>query len=386
MDDLTTTRTTALDRAQTLFDLISGEAQASERLGRLTDGVAAAMHEARLFEILIPERYGGWGGTMGELFATVEEIARADGSAGWCASLNNIITLTAFMGLPPEGREEVFGHGPVACWAALAPNATAVPEAGGFRITCPGAFGSGSSLAGWVLVASNREGAGAGDGEYRAYLVPKADVEIKEGSWDVMGLRATASLDYSIKDCFVPMRHTWTYSWTSKFVDGPLAATDSVRLNAIGVAGFASGIAKRALGELVQSAVKTKRIAGDGVQAEDNVVQFGVGDLDGRLRAARGHLLALVAAQDERIARGRPTSFEEVIELSQATHILTRAAREMVIFAFDYSNTSVVYARQPIQRCLRDIFTGLKHAAFTPALLSRIGKVRLGLPYAGVAL
>jgi len=75
-----------------------------------------------------------------------------------------------------------------------------------------------------------------------------------------------------------------------------------------------------------------------------------------------------------------------VIELSQATHVLARAAREMVIFAFDYSSTSVVYARQPIQRCLRDIFTGLKHAAFTPSLLGRVGKVRLGLPYGGGAL
>ena len=383
MDDLSA-RATPLDRARSLFDLIDLEAQASERLGRLTDTVAGAMLDARLFEMLIPERYGGWGATMAAFFEAVEEIARADGSAGWCASLCNIITLTAFMGLPPEGRDEVFGHGPVTCWAALAPNAVATPEAGGFRVDCPGAFGSGSSLASWVLVASNLEDAGAG--EYRAYLVPKAEVEIKEGSWDVMGLRATASLDYAIKDRFVPARRTWTYHWTSKSADGPLAATDSVRLNAIGVAGFASGIAKRALGELVRSASTTRRIAGDVVQAEDNVVQFGVGDLDGRLRAARSHLLALVAGQDERIAVGRPTSFEEVIELSQATHVLARAAREMVIFAFDYSSTSVVYARQPIQRCLRDIFTGLKHAAFTPSLLGRIGKVRLGLPYGGGAL
>ena len=383
MDDLSA-RATPLDRARSLFDLIDLEAQASERLGRLTDTVAGAMLDARLFEMLIPERYGGWGATMAAFFEAVEEIARADGSAGWCASLCNIITLTAFMGLPPEGRDEVFGHGPVTCWAALAPNAVATPEAGGFRVDCPGAFGSGSSLASWVLVASNLEDAGAG--EYRAYLVPKAEVELKEGSWDVMGLRATASLDYAIKDRFVPARRTWTYHWTSKSADGPLAATDSVRLNAIGVAGFASGIAKRALGELVRSASTTRRIAGDVVQAEDNVVQFGVGDLDGRLRAARSHLLALVAGQDERIAVGRPTSFEEVIELSQATHVLARAAREMVIFAFDYSSTSVVYARQPIQRCLRDIFTGLKHAAFTPSLLGRVGKVRLGLPYGGGAL
>ena len=32
----------------------------------------------------------------------------------------------------------------------------------------------------------------------------------------------------------------------------------------------------------------------------------------------------------------------------------------------------------PIQRCLRDIFAGLKHATFTPSILARIGKARLG--------
>ena len=383
MDDLST-RATPLDRARTLFDLISGEAQASERLGRLTDPVAGAMHDARLFEILVPERYGGWGAGMAAFFEAVEEIARADGSAGWCASLCNVITYTVFMGLPPEGCDEVFGRGPVACWAALAPNAVATPEADGFRVSCPGAFGSGSSLASWVLVAANAGEPGAG--EYRAFLVPKAEVEIKEGSWDVMGLRATASLDYAIKDRFVPERRSWTYRWSTPMESGALSATASVGRNAVGLAGFASGIARRALSEFALSATRTRRVAGDGVQAEDQVVQFGVGELDGRLRAARGHLTRLIAALDERAASGRPATFEEGIELQQATHTLARAAREMVIFAFDYSSTSVVYARQPVQRCLRDLFTGLKHAAFTPSLLGRIGKVRMGLPYGGSAL
>jgi alkylation response protein AidB-like acyl-CoA dehydrogenase len=236
-----------------------------------------------------------------------------------------------------------------------------------------------------VLVAANIGTPGAG--EYRAFLVPKAEVEIMEVSWDVMGLRATASLDYAITDRFVPAHRSWTYRWTPLGNEpGPLSATESVRLNAIGLAGFASGIARRALSELMQSAVKTKRVAGDGVQAEDSVVQFGIGELDGRVRAARSHLSTLVAAFDERAAAGRPITFEETIEISQATQTLARAARELVVFAFDHSSTSVVYARQPIQRCLRDIFTGLKHAAFTPSLVSRIGRVRMGLPYGGTAL
>ena len=51
----------------------------------------------------------------------------------------------------------------------------------------------------------------------------------------------------------------------------------------------------------------------------------------------------------------------------------------MVVFSFGYAGTSVIYARQPLQRCLRDIFTGLKHAAFTPAHLSMFGKTQLGM-------
>jgi len=66
-------------------------------------------------------------------------------------------------------------------------------------------------------------------------------------------------------------------------------------------------------------------------------------------------------------------------ELYQAAYILSRAARDMVVFAFDNSGTSVVYATNPLQRCFRDIFTGLKHASFTPAILGRLGKVRLGI-------
>ena len=45
------------------------------------------------------------------------------------------------------------------------------------------------------------------------------------------------------------------------------------------------------------------------------------------------------------------------------------------------AGTTVVYAINPLQRCLRDIFTGMKHGVLTPAILGRIGKVRLGLEF-----
>jgi hypothetical protein len=74
------------------------------------------------------------------------------------------------------------------------------------------------------------------------------------------------------------------------------------------------------------------------------------------------------------------------LDMMQAFHTLTRAARDMTVFAFDQAGTTVVHATNPLQRCLRDIFTGLKHGVVTPAILGRIGKVRLGLEYGQIRL
>jgi hypothetical protein len=80
---------------------------------------------------------------------------------------------------------------------------------------------------------------------------------------------------------------------------------------------------------------------------------------------------------------GRPDP-GRAFDMHQAAQTLTRAARDMTVFAFDNAGTTVVMATNPLQRCLRDIFTGLKHAILTPAILGRIGKVRLGLEFGAV--
>jgi alkylation response protein AidB-like acyl-CoA dehydrogenase len=129
-----------------------------------------------------------------------------------------------------------------------------------------------------------------------------------------------------------------------------------IRLNAIGLTAFASGIGQRALSELITSAKKTKRSVAEGVQADDTVVQFGIGELDGRMRAARSHLMGLVSALDERAVEGRATSVEAGLEMSLACQILARASRDMVVFAFDYASTSVVYAPTPATMPARHIY------------------------------
>ena len=381
--EMTVVRTIPLDRAKAISDLIAEQALASERMGRLTDKVATALLNANLFSVLVPEAEGGLGGTGVELFEATEEIARADGSAGWCMAISNAISGFVCKGASAKAREEVFGNGPVACWATLLPKATSVGVKSGFRVSGNFAWGSSSSLSRWVLVPARLEDR---DGKqwFRAHLLPAKDADIKEGSWDVMGLRGTASIDYSIADKFVPAHRTFEYPFV---VEGDLqkpSAQGLIQRGQPGLAAFASGIGFRALAELIAAAPKTKRLLAEGTQADDNVVQFGIGELEGRLRAARAHYLNLIAAQDKAIARGLVPAPASALDAQQAFQTLARAARDMTVFAFDNAGTTVVLATNPVQRCLRDIFTGLKHGILTPAILGRIGKVRLGLDYGTV--
>jgi hypothetical protein len=153
----------------------------------------------------------------------------------------------------------VFGNGPVACWATLLPKAKSVEDKGGFRVSGNFAWGSSSSLSRWVLVAEPLD---ERDGRqwFRAHLLPKEDVEIKEGSWDVMGLRATASIDYVISDRFVPAHRTFEYPFLSDGNPQHASALGLVELGRPGMAAFTSGIGLGALAELVAAAPKTKRL------------------------------------------------------------------------------------------------------------------------------
>ncbi len=372
-----------LDRAKAVSGLIDEEALAAERLGRLTDRVAAALLEANLFSILLPKAAGGLGGTRIEYFEAVEEISCADGSAGWCVALCSGINSFIHDGLGPEARDEIFGNGPVACWATLLPRGISIEAEGGFRLSGNFAWGSGSSLSSWVVVPARLDDR---DGQqwFRAHVVPKQDAEIKEGSWDVMWLRATASIDYTIADKFVPARRTFEYPFLAENNPQGPSARSLTQVGQIGMAAFASGIGRRAIAELLAAAPKIKRIAAEGMLADDNLVQFGIGEIEGRWRAARRHYVGILGGLDQLADRGGIADPADALDALQAVHTLTRVARDMTVFAFDNAGTSVVLASNPVQRCLRDIFTGLKHGLLTPQILGRIGKVRLGLEYGAV--
>lgn len=368
----------AVERARSLHDVISADAAEAERARRLTDRTVAALLDANLFSQLLPVSDRGLGAGREDFFETVEEVARADGSAGWCLSTCSMANALTHLALPEEGRREIFGSGPVAIWASLIPCARSEPAEGGHVLSGSFAWGSGSSCSDWAIVAEPLPE--RTDGQWsRAYVVPKSDVAIDPDSWNPMGLKATASVDYRIDEVFVPASRSFEYPFLQGERPGWISTYGAALLNQIGLTGFASGVAARALGELVSRAPAIRRSGALASLAEDEVTQHGIGVHAGRLDAARGHFLALLAEQDRCLAESGAIRPDLALASPHATQTLIQAARNATVFAWDCASSAVVLGDDPLQRCLRDIFTGLKHVTFAQAALGRAGKARLGI-------
>ncbi len=368
----------ALDRAKSLHDLIASEASEAESLGRLTDPVVQAMLDQGLFSLLLPRSAGGFGVSLPEYFEAVEEVASADGSAAWCMAICNATNLMFHRAAPEQGRQEIFGNGPVALWTCLLPFAKSAPAQGGFLVSGKFSWGSGSSIATWVLVTESlpdRE-----DGQwFRSYVVPKSEVSIVPDSWQVLGLKGTSSADYVIDEAFVPRHRSFEYPLFDAAGAYPISTLESASYHQIGMAAFASGVARRAVSELASVAGGVRRIKASSSQAEDEAIQQGLGETQSWLAAARGYYLALLAEQEAHFEANGRTSREIAEKCLYTANLVGRAAREATIFAFDNAGTGAIWLDNPIQRCLRDIFAGLKHPVFGSIHLRGLGKQMLGI-------
>ena len=98
-----------------------------------------------------------------------------------------------------------------------------------------------------------------------------------------------------IDEAFVPRHRSFEYPLLDAAGAYPISTLESASYNQIGMAAFASGVARRAVSELASVADGVRRIKASSSQAEDEAIQQGLGETQSWLAAARGYYLALLA-------------------------------------------------------------------------------------------
>jgi alkylation response protein AidB-like acyl-CoA dehydrogenase len=230
------------------------------------------------------------------------------------------------------------------------------------HITGNYSFGSGLEHADWA-------GSGSftapeeGDPDYIFAVVPKGEADVL-GNWDVMGLRSTASYDYTI-DSFVPADRTFSMFGFTRYRGGPQFDLGILYMTEIGHAGWGLGVLRRAIDEAAVIARTKQRMTGKSSLAEDPRFQYDLAEAESLHRAGDLWIRSAFATAEQSAVDGAP-DHDAVGEALQATAWLTQQATVAIQTLYRHIGTTAL-RDGAFQRCFRDIHAGSQHAMVSPA-------------------
>ncbi len=371
-------RTALLQAVDDIRATLTADAHASETLRTLPDASVQALTETGLFAMKCPAELGGAEADPVTQIEVIEAVTAIDPSAGWSLMIGNgsISVVGAF--LPDEAIAHIFtGARPPRTAGALMPG-TAVPVEGGYQVTGHWSWGSGVRHAEWLsaqtLVPSNGD-----DHPYpRMVVFPAAQATIDD-NWHVAGLKGTGSCDFSVSDLFVPEAFTFDARTWEPRRGGPLYHLGLPGLVVNEHVGFALGVGRRALDEIIALAQSKRRgYATQTALADRQVFQRAVAEADLRLRAARGLMLEVFERAWQTVCAGRSPEPPLQAEMRSAATFATDVALEVTTMAFRYGGGSAVWLDSILQRCLRDIYVGASHLMVSDVAYELYGQVLLG--------
>src|SRR6266436_1355824 len=215
-----------LAEVEAVAPVLDEHAPRSEALGRLDGPTIEALRKTNLFRIACPRELGGDEVDPVTQLEVVEAVARIDGSAGWCVGILSGTSTLAGAFLPAATAQRIFAGGVPLMAGMIAPNGQAESVEGGYRVTGRWAFGSGIHHADWVIAGAFVPGHPPPAG-IRMVVLPRDQVVIHD-NWQVAGLKASGSCDYSIENVFVP--HEMTFSLMDAILGNVVTGGVALRL------------------------------------------------------------------------------------------------------------------------------------------------------------
>lgn len=375
-----------LDAVRGIGSEIEAAAPEIDRQRRLTPDLLEALHEHKLFRMLLPKPYGGLETPPPLFFKTISEVARHDGSTAWCLCQANGCAMAAAY-LAPEVAEEMWGSDPAAVLAWGPGPAEAREVEGGYRIDAKIAFASGARHATWlgahmpvVDESGERQRMPNGSPLIRSFLMPASSIEI-EDIWNTIGLRGTASDGYTLKDRFVPAAYTTVRDEADyRQYEAPLYLFLSMNMYAMGFAGTALGIAQGVLDAFMALAQdKTPRLHKSRL-ADNDLVQYDTAQAVARIRSARAFVLSEVEDIWAATQKSGRLEIADRIRIRLASTFAIHEAKTAADLLYDAAGASAIFAEAAFERRFRDLHSVTQQLQGRKSHFRTVGAFLMGHP------
>ncbi|CAH0190874.1 Flavin-dependent monooxygenase, oxygenase subunit HsaA [Pseudomonas sp. Bi70] len=365
--------------SQAFVDLLAdikqrGRAGEFDRLGHIAPDVIESFKAVGVYRALVPRRFGGDERSPGEFCAMIEEIAKADGSAGWVASFG--MSPVYLASLPLETIKHVYADGPDVVFAGgIFPPQPADPVAGGFKVNGRWKYSSGcmgASLVGVGIAPKNGDKLDLP----RFAVMPQSQVRI-DRTWDTVGLLGTGSHDLVVEDVVVP--EAWTFvrggpaNLDEPFFRYPSLSFATQVLSVVGL-----GVARAALDELRDMASGRISVTGAPAVADRPLAQVEIAKAEAALRAARCFFYEAIDDVWQLVLAGEPLPAEKVNLLRLSSTHAVRVAAEVARSAQMLSGMTGVYNSSPLARFVNDAQVVTQHAFMGDITYQNAGAIFFG--------
>ena len=372
-----------MDAARRLGPALRARADETERGRRGPLDLVRGMAEDGIFRMCVPRVLGGGEVEPAVMLRVLETLGEADGSAGWCAMIGATSGLLSGY-LAPDVAAAIYGDPSAVAGGVYAPSGTAVPTPGGYRVDGRWAFASGAEHCTWLMGGSVIVENGAprllpsGAPDAPLMLFPTGDAEVID-TWTVSGLRGTGSHDIAVHDVFVPAERAVSLVRDRPRADGPLYAFPVFGLLAVGIAGVALGIARRAIAELVDLAGGKKPTGSRRVLAERPTAQVQVSEAEALVRSGHAFLVEAIDAAWDAARRDGAIGLSARADVRLAATNATLGAAKAVDLMYNAGGGTAIYATSPLQRCFRDVHVVTQHLMVAPATYELTGRLLFGV-------
>jgi indole-3-acetate monooxygenase len=347
-----------------------------------------AMHAAGLFRMWVPQDLGGAELDPLSFLTVIEELARLDGSVGWCAVIPAGYARLAGALAEDVAREMFQGSGRGLLVGTMNPTGKAVAAPGGYQVTGRWSYGSFIAYGEWVLGncitqdASGPRRAEDGSPELRLCLFPR-DAATVFDIWHVGGLRATGSNDFEVSELFVPEAYTIRLQefQPPPLRPGPLYAVPMTSTFVSCIATVALGIARAAIESLIEIA-SSKTSAGSATVLRDKALaQADMARAEALLRSGRAFLFDELGAMWNNAVAGRSIPLQERAQVRLAAVHAAQCAIQATDLMYQLGGGASLFQGGRLERCFRDVHAAGQHVAVSPlSNLEPIGRVLFGLP------
>jgi len=362
-----------------------------EREQRLPKPLVEQLHAAGFYRMVRPRELGGLQVDPLTYLRVVERLAEAAGSVGWNVCNNNIAQLVS-LGLPAAGIEEIYGQdGDVAiAGTAVQGGGRAVPVDGGYRVTGRWPFGTGCQESGWMLGSFQifdgdqlRRSPDGASTHWRG-VFQRSEVQLVEGSWDVSGLRATGSFDWTVDEVFLPERRTMVHAgvpldnqwshWPGTSFALPAQVWIGPHHSAV-----ITGIARAGIDALIDLAAGKTPRGRSARLGDEPQVQEAVGRADTMLNAGRAYRTATVTDVWNTVAAGRETTLAQRARCRLGGAHAADSARQAMDLMYRHGGNTSYRRDSRLAECWRDLQVVGQAVTLMPEWYPMGGRVFMGM-------